>query len=593
VDQLEEIKSKIDIVDFISKHITLKKAGRNFKALCPFHKEKTPSFVISPERQIFKCFGCSAGGDVFKFMMLFNGLSFGEAVRELAKRAGVTLRRFRPSEDYEEKEKLLAINHLAAEYYHFVLTKHAVGKKALTYLLKRGIKKKTIEEFGLGYAPDSWETLLSFLMDKKKHGLDELSKAGLVIKTGRGKRGGYARFRGRVMFPLKDLQGNVVGFSGRVLEKDEEGAKYINTPETLLYHKSKLLYSIWHSKQAIREKKTAILVEGEFDVLSSWQMGISNVVAIKGSALTQEQAKIISRFAESLTFCLDADKAGDEATRRGIEVAEETGLNLNVIRFSEGKDVDELISRDPKKWREAIKRPISIYDFYLKSALKRFDKTTPLGKRKISGEMVPLFAKIGNEVVRGHFIKKTARVLGVSEEAVFEEIEKFLRTGRVKDSDRDSDRDGKSVWDKMSRREKLEHYLLSLIIQSDEPEHFLRLADFKVLGNKGILKIFEGLKKALSRKNFNMVKWSKKLPEELAQIFDLAFLVELPGLSDDKREKEIKRAGEELEKLGLRDKLAELREKLGEAEEKGEEKKVERLTKEVSKTLREMSSKVQ
>jgi len=590
VDQLEEIKSKIDIVDLISQHITLKKAGRNFKALCPFHKEKTPSFVVSPERQIFKCFGCSAGGDIFKFMMLFDGLSFGEAVRELAKRAGVTLRRFRPSEDYEEKEKLLAINHLAAEYYHFVLTKHAVGKRALTYLLKRGIKKKTIEEFGLGYAPDSWETLLSFLMDKKKHGLDELSKAGLVIKTGRGKRGGYARFRGRVMFPLKDLQGNVVGFSGRVLEKDEEGAKYINTPETLLYHKSKLLYSIWHSKQAIREKKTAILVEGEFDVLSSWQMGIKNVVAIKGSALTQEQAKIISRFAESLTFCLDTDKAGDEATRRGIEVAEETGLNLNVIRLSEGKDVDELISRSPKKWRQAIKRPISIYDFYLKSALKRFDKTTPLGKRKISGEMVPLLAKIGNEVVRGHFVKKTAGALGVDQEAVLEEIRKYEKRGEVRIKDKEEEKDKKSIWDKMPRREKLEHYLLSLIIQSDEPEHFLKLVDFKALGNKGILKILEGLKKAVSRKGFSVVKWSKGLPEELAQIFDLAFLVELPSLSDEKKEEEIRRIGGELEKLGLRDKLAELREKLAEAEAEGREDQIARLTKKVSGLLQKIKN---
>ena len=590
MDQLEEIKSKIDIVDLISQHITLKKAGRNFKALCPFHKEKTPSFVVSPERQIFKCFGCSAGGDIFKFMMLFDGLSFGEAVRELAKRAGVTLRRFRPSEDYEEKEKLLAINHLAAEYYHFVLTKHAVGKRALTYLLKRGIKKKTIEEFGLGYAPDSWETLLSFLMDKKKHGLDELSKAGLVIKTGRGKRGGYARFRGRVMFPLKDLQGNVVGFSGRVLEKDEEGAKYINTPETLLYHKSKLLYSIWHSKQAIREKKTAILVEGEFDVLSSWQMGIKNVVAIKGSALTQEQAKIISRFAESLTFCLDTDKAGDEATRRGIEVAEETGLNLNVIRLSEGKDVDELISRSPKKWRQAIKRPISIYDFYLKSALKRFDKTTPLGKRKISGEMVPLLAKIGNEVVRGHFVKKTAGALGVDQEAVLEEIRKYEKRGEVRIKDKEEEKDKKSIWDKMPRREKLEHYLLSLIIQSDEPEHFLKLVDFKALGNKGILKILEGLKKAVSRKGFSVVKWSKGLPEELAQIFDLAFLVELPSLSDEKKEEEIRRIGGELEKLGLRDKLAELREKLAEAEAEGREDQIARLTKKVSGLLQKIKN---
>jgi len=299
-NQIEEVKGRTDIVDIIGERIELKKAGRNYKANCPFHGEKTPSFMVSPELQIFKCFGCGEAGDVFGFLEKYEGMEFSEALKYLADRAGIKLQKLHGGQS-SEKEKLIEINTQALRFYNYLLLSHPVGKKALDYLINdRGLKKETIKEFQLGFSPQNSYPLQKYLIDKKKFEAKDIERAGIGILRGSGF---YDRFGGRVIFPLFDHRGNPIGFSGRILPWDKrETGKYINSPETPIYHKSNVLFGLNLTRSFIKKKKTAIVVEGELDLISSWQAGIKNIVAIKGSALTDEQIGKIGAMAEKETL---------------------------------------------------------------------------------------------------------------------------------------------------------------------------------------------------------------------------------------------------------------------------------------------------
>jgi DNA primase len=352
-DQIEEVKGKTDIVSLIGEYIEVKKAGRNYKAICPFHSEKTPSFMISPELQIYKCFGCQAGGDVFVFLKEYEGMEFGEALKFLADRAGVKLERISRG-DFSEKEKIIEINNLTSRFYQYLLFNSSFGKIALDYLLKeRGLKLATIKEFGLGFSPDSPLGLKKFLIDKKKFDPRDIERAGIGYP-----KGGYFidRLRGRVIFPLLDHRGNTVGFAGRVLPgpNEKETAKYINTPETPVYHKGSLLYALNLTRGNIKKKGVAIVVEGELDAISSWQAGIQNVVAIKGSALTEDQVRLVSRFCRKAILCLDSDIAGDSAARRGVITAQEQGLEVKVARLKDFKDPDDAARQNPEEYKKSL-----------------------------------------------------------------------------------------------------------------------------------------------------------------------------------------------------------------------------------------------
>lgn len=307
-NQIEEIKSKVDIVEFIGGFITLKKAGRNFKAICPFHQEKSPSFVISPDRGIWHCFGaCGEGGDVIKFLMKWENITFIESLKELAKKTGVKLTLNKISfEDkiWEKKERYLGMNQLASEFFHYILNKSDFGKKAREYLKSRLLNQAIIDKFELGYSPSSWDSLKLFLK-KKKYEEEEMSENGLLVKSERGTY--YDRFRGRLMFPLKDSRNNVLGFSGRILEGSEKEAKYVNTPETPIYHKRECLFGINLALEEIKKQKNVFIVEGELDMITPYQHGYSNFVAIKGTALTIEQLKLLKRYTDKLTLMMDAD----------------------------------------------------------------------------------------------------------------------------------------------------------------------------------------------------------------------------------------------------------------------------------------------
>jgi len=582
VDQLDEIRAKIDIVQFISEYLPLKKSGRNFKALCPFHSEKTPSFIVSPERQIWKCFGCGLGGDIFKFLMEYEKMEFGEALRFLAKKAGVKLAPYRPGPQEEEKERFYEINHLASEFYHYLLF-HPIGKKALDYILGRGIKIESLKLFKIGYAPSFPFSLQKFLVEKKGYNIADLFKTGLVVRQ---KEKVIDFFRDRLIFPLRDHRGNVVGFSGRIigLGGEKSGPKYINTPETLVYHKGELLYGLEITKEKIKKENQAVIVEGELDLISSYQIGIENIVAIKGSALTEPQLKLLKRFCEGICLALDQDIAGDMASRRGIEIADSYNFLIKVVRIPQGKDPDELARKDPSLLKKAIKEAIPVYDFFIDSAFLRFKGNTPDEKRKIGEEVLPVLAKISDEIIKNYYLKLLARRLEVSEEAVLVQLNKikeepvFSRRQFLKREERNK-----------TRREILEEYLFSLSFQKREPEILIKKEIKELIKTPHLIRIIEVLEEFFKKEKgrFKSEDFVKNLPSELLEIFNNFYLRDLKN-SDDEAwvKREIEKTLLELEKITLKEELKNLSREITLSE--GNLKKIERLNLKFRKIARRL-----
>lgn len=585
MSDIDEVKARTNIIDVIGARVTLKKAGRHWKALCPFHSEKTPSFIVSPERQSWKCFGCGRGGSVIDFVMEYEHVDFVEALETLAEKAGVKLEhRAGQTPEGKIKQQMYEVNHLASEFYHYLLTKHSLGEKARSYLKTRSVDDKAVKTFMLGYSPNSWDGLLKYLTKKGYEG-ELLEKAGLVIKSQKytvHSTRYYDRFRGRVMFALKDHRGNVVGFSGRLLDpgakdppslKASEGqaAKYINTSETPVYSKSSVLYGMDVTKAAIQKEGEAIVMEGEFDVISSFQAGIPNVVAIKGSALTEGHVNLLRRFAERIIFALDSDVAGDAASRRGIEIADRAGLDMRVVTLPVGKDPDELAKKSPGLLKKTIANALPIYDYFIDSAAKRFDITTAFGKKKASEEVLPVLAKIDNPIVRGHFAKKLGKLLDASEEVIEEGIARVLR-----DTRRPVERPGSSptsTGPAVSRLGKLEVYTLGLILQgktSELFEEFVQRIEISDLTSAAVRRIVSELEAFLKVHPVFLIKdFADALPKELVGMLDEAFLWDLSTILDDEEKfaKEWERTLWELRRLSIRQKLTDLNLKLKESDE--------------------------
>lgn len=590
MDQIEEVRRKTDIVQLISEAVILKKAGRNYKGLCPFHEEKSPSFMVSPERQIWKCFGCQEGGDVFKFVMNRERMEFGEALRFLAAKAGIELKDYKPTREQQFKDKLLEINHLAGEYYHYLLIEHKSGQKALAYLLKRGITKTSIKSFKLGWAPEEWQGAQNFLVQKKKYKAEDVEAAGLIIKGGRN--GFYDRFRGRVMFPLFDYRGRTVGFSGRVLDKEAKEAKYVNSPETLLYHKSDLLYGLEITKEMIKKANKTVVVEGELDAISSYQAGVKNVVAIKGSAFTQEQVELLKRFSEHAALALDADSAGQAATLRGLEMAEKAGLNVRIIKLKYGKDPDECAQKEARLWKDSVKEAVPVYDFYISAAVEKFGLDSPEGKRQISDMVAPVLAKISNQVIKAHYIKKLAEVLKVNETSVSEEVEKAER--RLSFLGEKSDLKAASVnkENPSSRLEKLEEYILALILQ--EESGIKQRADkieTELLTESAVKKVIIKLKLWWEiNQEWKLNKFVDSLDEELKGVVDLAYLTDLGKMTEDPERLElelIKMMGE-LKRIKIKEKMTNLSGDIKLAETNKEKLKLKQLEAEFVKVAQQL-----
>lgn len=418
----DEIKSKLDIVDVIREYIPLKPAGVNFRALCPFHREKSPSFVVSPEKQIFHCFGCQKGGDVFSFVMEMDGISFIDALRNLAPKAGVTLKKQNPKLT-SQRNRLLDIVEFSRNYYHKILTQSDKAKSAREYLSKRGLTEETIEEWQIGYSPDSWDDLINLLKNKGFND-KEIFQAGMSVNK-EGTSRFYNRFRGRIMFPINDVNGNTVAFSARVSpekEADEKMGKYINSPQTMLYDKSRILFGLDKAKKEIKNNDLTIITEGQMDVITAHQHGYKNAVASSGTALTTEQVVLLKRYSNNIALAFDMDKAGEMAAERGIREAMSAEMNAKVIEVPAGKDPDECIKNNKDEWEEAVKNAKPFMEYYFDKTFAGLDLSQVDGKRQAAKKLLPVLAKLGNKIEQDFWMKKLGQALDVGEDILRETI---------------------------------------------------------------------------------------------------------------------------------------------------------------------------
>mgnify|MGYP001558698597 FL=1 len=466
---VEKIKEKIDVVELVGSYIKLQKAGVNFKALCPFHSEKTPSFYVTPSRQIWHCFGCSAGGDIFRFVMNIEGIEFPEALRILAERAGVELERQDPK-IRSERTRLLDLLETATAYYEKNLYER---KDVGAYLKERGMTGETAKSFRLGYALNSWDGVISNL---RQAGFkqDDIEKAGLAIKSEK-ETGFYDRFRARIMFPILDGAGRIVGFSGRIFEKDllsmreavgtpttdaesrgVGAAKYINTPQTALYDKSRALYGLDKAKTEIRKKNSAIILEGQMDLIMSHQAGATNAVAISGTALTPQHLINLKRLCDTLVMSFDTDNAGYEATKKSVDLGVSAGFEIKIAAINGAKDPADLIKENPKNWFDALEGAKPVVSFLLETLAVK-NKDTLAFKKEVGRTVLPYVALMQSEIDRAHWIGEIALVLKMREENVWQELERIKGKSRPKKSGDDS-----AIPPVRSRRGLLEERLIGL-----------------------------------------------------------------------------------------------------------------------------------
>jgi len=437
MDSTQDIKTRLDIVDVVGDYVTLKPAGSgSFKACCPFHQERSPSFFVSRTRQSWRCFGCNEGGDHFTFIEKIEGMEFREALAFLAQKAGVILPEY-DAKQSGDRHRLQDVNALAAKFFQACLQTLPQAEHARAYLKKRGVDDLTSDLFKIGYAPDGWQTMTDALI-KKGVTADELLRAGLASKRERGD-GIYDRFRDRLMFPILDVQGNVVGFTGRVLQSDAKEAKYVNTPETAVYRKSAVLYGLDKAKGEIRRADLAVLVEGNMDVVSSHQFGVTNVVACSGTALTSEQLHLLKRFTTKLAIAFDADSAGRIATIRGLDLARAQDFSIKIITLppGAGKDPDEAVRKDVSLWKDAIQSAVSIMDWlYAQTFAHEKELHTPEGKKRIAQELLPEIRRIIDPVERDSWIRRLAQDLGVGDASLREALQRSTATARVQTATR-------------------------------------------------------------------------------------------------------------------------------------------------------------
>lgn len=426
VDEIEQVKERLDIAEVVGSYLTLKRAGANLKGPCPFHNEKTPSFMVNPERQIFKCFGCGEGGDIFTFIEKIEGVDFYNALKILADRAGVTLssrsvKRGDTEHKADIKTTLFEVNNLAAKLYHKLLTDHAKAGKARLYLEDRGLTPETITRFRIGYAPDSWDFLIRF-MESKNYKRTDVYKAGMLAQNDRGEY--YDRFRGRIIFPINNVMGSCVGFTSRVLVDDGKQAKYVNSSESPIYHKGKVLYGLDLAKLPIREQGMAVVVEGQMDVIACHQAGFTNVVASSGTAFTEEQLLMLNRYAPVVAFAFDADVAGEAAMRKAIQMSVNLDISIKIIEIPLGfKDPDEAIKNDPKIWQNAVAGARPAIEAWVDKLARKTDMSDISSRRKIAKEVLPMIKQINSAMEKEHYLKYLAKKLAVSEASLLSDLD--------------------------------------------------------------------------------------------------------------------------------------------------------------------------
>lgn len=447
---IDEVKDRLDIVDIVGSSVELRRSGRNFTGLCPFHQEKTPSFIVNPERGSYKCFGCGKGGDVVSFLMESEKLDFKDALKQLAERAGVQYEEPKPPAPEEESahRRLLEVNKLAARYYNHLLLTSAEGASARAYLEGRGIERAAWETWTLGYAPNSWDATLKFLQGRN-YRLEEILAAGLAVeRTGGGQ---YDRFRERIVFPIRDRDGQVVAFGGRAM--GDATPKYLNSPESPIFTKGAHLYGMDLALGPIKTETRAVVVEGYVDAIVAHASGFANVVATLGTAITPAHVRMLSKLTRNVCLALDADAAGDTAALRGWEVLRDTvrqryipfrsrgrivgsqrdlDLNVRIARLPRGEDPDSLIRHDPEAWRELIANARTVVDHFFDAVRAKADLSTPEGRSHALTELAPIVSDIGNAIEKAHYESRLAQLVGVGEQDVQNEVARSRQATRTR-----------------------------------------------------------------------------------------------------------------------------------------------------------------
>ncbi len=592
---IEKIKEKLDIVEIIENYLKLGKAGVNYRALCPFHSEKKPSFFVSPVRQMFRCFGCLESGDIFSFVMKIEGVEFGDALKILAQKAGVDLKPFRP-EIKTERQRLYEICELACCFFEKQLEASSKGREVKKYLLKRGLNEESIKKWRLGYAPDKWQVLSDFLVGKG-YKREEIVKIGLAIE-GEKSQTSYDRFRARIIFPVFDLNSQVIGFGGRLLEGTDDIAKYMNTPNTLLYDKSHILYGLNFAKVELRRKDFSVLTEGYTDVILAHQAGFENTIASSGTSLTPWQIKILKRYTSNLYTAFDMDLAGDLATKKGIDLAQREDFEIKVINMPKGSDPADIISQNPKKWQELISKAQDIFTFYFESAFSKFDKESPEGKREISKVLLPRIKVIPNKILQAHWIQKLASSIKVGEEVVFEELKKIVKKEKFAPAPASVPISAEATADKSTeektRKQILEERILSLIIKTPQNLELIE-ENLLFLFSPQMKIIFSVLKKEKIKgkeKTEKIVQKLEKSGENIKEILDnFTLKAEIEEFGEEKDLKtEIQLCLKELKKFDLKTELTNLSMEIQEAERENNQKKIKNLIDKFNQTTKQLNN---
>ncbi|MBL7053739.1 DNA primase [Patescibacteria group bacterium] len=591
MDVVDEIKSKLDIVDVISDYVHLKQSGTSFKAPCPFHKEENPSFHVSQEKQIWHCFGCSKGSDMFGFVQEIEGIDFPEALRILAKKAGVNISEKKDKSFDSAKTKLLDICNISAKFYHKVLMDSKSANSARKYLKQRNLKKKTIEEFELGFAPDKWDTLLNFLI-KRGFSFKHIEMAGLIVKSRKSSNKYYDRFRNRIMFPIRDMFGQTIGFTSRIMPEaeDDQIGKYINTPETQIYNKSRVLYGLDMAKQKIRHYDKVILVEGNVDVISAHQADTKNVVCTSGTALTDQQANILKRYTENIILGFDVDLAGQTATSRSIDLLLKQGLDVKILELTKGKDPDECIREDIKSWKQAVKNPIPIMEYYFSLVLKDKDLANLSDRKEVTKTLLPIIAKLGDSVEQGLWLKNLSNKINVSEVFLIDALKKINASKRPTYSSQPA-----QLAELKTGIQQIQEKFLAMILTF--PEQGKKVLD------KLLLDMFEteNLKQILTKtkeyfdnsEKIEAEKIKKTIKDkDLLNYFTfLTFLAdkEFKGFKKEKVDRELTKSFNLFKKRYLNTKIERLIDELRHAEEEGNKQDIKEISQKINGLSKQIS----
>ena len=493
MDAKDEIKQKLSVEEVVGDYLELRRSGRNFKAISPFTSERTPSFMVSPEKQIWHDFSSNKGGDIFTFVMEVEGVEFREALEILARKANIDLGQFQKNDNGTSKlkKRILEANKLAVQFYHICLSRKT---EALDYIKNnRGYNIETIKTWQLGYSPEDGKSLYSFLIKRGFNEL-ELSKAGLITK----RRNGWGdMFRGRIMIPLADGQGNYVGFTARLLKDNPSAPKYFNTPQTLVYDKGRQVFGLHHAKESIRTNDFAVLVEGNLDVIASHQAGVKNVVAAAGTAMTADHLRSLSRLSLNIRLAFDSDKAGVNATERAVSIAEAVGVDIKVIEMPEGaKDPDEVIQKDPDLWKRSVGNYLDAVEWIIKKYQQEYDIKTPDGKRKFSTIVLKVISGLQDPVEKEHHIKKLSQVLDTSVASLLAKISQSASKPNAKKPSKAGFIEADSL--------AYQDDFLSLNCYFPDVRDGLKIIEASAFTTKERLWLFDTLKKADAKKRFDV-----------------------------------------------------------------------------------------